>query len=268
MPSLNTTRIAQDLLEKGLLFSTPFSISQADQNEIIRHTVENNSIVDAENHHLDPFWLGLGLTSIPDKNIQELPAYLKGRWYYYMRMNSRMGWVWNESPAASLVQKLLIPLEPYFKCFTRVSVLLQIPNSALPPHRDLVPFNEYDNMDNPHFTLKGDKKLTYLGEDWLTRDPKNISDVSHVSQGYLNLKIPLSANPHSPGLPYIVYKGEKIYYNSQKKLLFLNEIDVEHGGDPVDFYRGVVFVDGIFNPNTFPQMPREQVLASTHPNWG
>jgi hypothetical protein len=254
-------------MDSGRLFSTPFAVSSQDQNAIIDYTLTHGSIIPAESNLIEPFWVGLGLTRILDANVPPMSDYMRGRWYYYMRLNSRVGWQWENNPATEVVRRLLQPLEPYFKCFTRATVILQIPNVALPAHRDLVPFNEYENMFSPHSTLPGDKKLTYVGEGWLAPEPNYKSDVSHASQGYLNLKIPISANPHSPGAPYINDRGEKYYYNSQNKILFINEVEIEHGGDPVDYYRGVVFVDGIFNPETFPLLPRECVQVAQAPSW-
>lgn len=252
--------IATLLLEKTLLFSTPFSISADTQNFLINAVLEDGHFLPPEEKEIQPFWVGLGLSHITDQSlINNVASENHGWWYYLSRLDPSISWTWNDHPAARVVQDLLSPLAPYFSRFTRVTIVIQRPGLALPAHRDIVVGDEYDFMQSPYSTYKGTSTLRFKGKEWFApADAKNYRDI-HKSQFYLNLKIPLSQRIDSPGKPFILMDGKKVSYSSNNNIFFLNEALIEHGGDPCSFYRGVVFVDGFLNLDKFADLPREKI---------
>ena len=252
---MNNKDWSEYFLQKELLFSSPYLISPSQQIAIIQYTLKYGKIIPSEQNIVPPFWIASGLTEIPEEKCRLIPPENLGWYYYYSRLDSSLGWKWLDTEITSVVQDVLAPLHHVYTNLTRVSVLIQRLNTQVPAHRDLVLGNEYKDMLSPYLTFSGKQTLTYEGESWLKNfaTPKNIS---HSSQKFLNLKIPISLSATSPGKPFIIYEGKKFYYNSRNRLFFLNEVEIEHGADPVDFYRGVVFVDGIFAQQHFTDQTR------------
>lgn len=251
-----------NIANSQFLFSTPFRISSQDQQDIIGDTLQTGSVVPiAEGFNAEPFWVSQGLTYVPESLISHVPKELHGRWTYLNRMNSELSWTWTDSDSAKIVKRVLEPLRPYFKCVTRVTVLVQRPHVPLSAHRDLVPFNEYENLLEASKTFWGDKRLRYEGDPWFKNFQTRHDCDLHRRQEFMNLKIPLSSRPGTPGRPYIQSPREKLYYDSEDHIFFLNEAEVEHGADAVEFHRGVVIVDGLFDETRFPELRRLPVRA-------
>ena len=50
-------------------------------------------------------------------------------------------------------------------------------------------------------------------------------------------------------------KGGTRYHDSSRRCLFFsNEVEVLHGADPTTFWRGVVFVNGILDPDAIDRL--------------
>jgi hypothetical protein len=263
-------QIADELMAKGMLYTLPFTIDRGDEKELVRLVVEANEVIEAEAHMTAPFWLGSGATHSPQMQREKLPGgklahlneYEFGRLAYYVRLRQDIEWEWIPNPIGRLCEKILKPLSPFLQKITRVSVLLQIPNMALPAHRDLVPGNTYGNMRDGHRTFWGQETHKYLGEEWLKTLPWSLEDGSHKQNQFLNLKIPISAE-EDPGQPFIVWNGQKLVYNTQKRAFLLNEVEMEHGADPVPFYRGVIFVDSLLNFEAISQVSKAPALIES-----
>ncbi len=253
--------IANALLDKDLLFASAFNICPDLQREIIRLTVNTGHDFPVEGDVVDPFWLGVGLTKIvnlPQEFKSTSPSFIE----YYCRLNERFYWEWVQHPIVPLVQELLSPISRFFLRFTRITVVLQKPGMHLWAHRDLVPGETYDNLQSEHLTFRGDRKLTFKGSPAFVKAFPDIITDSHSKQNYLNLKIPLSTDPYSPGAPFVIWNGTKISYSSQNQLFFLNEALIEHGADKVNHFRGVVFVDGFLNLRTWCELEKLPVRVS------
>lgn len=254
--------LKNEFQDKGFLWGTPYSISFDDQQKLIDYTLKHGWVVPSEMNVLPPFWVGMSLTDVPQEEKAHIPEEHRGRWMYLVRNRVELGWFWRDIEIAPIVQRALEPMKPYFSAFTRVTIFLQVPNQALPPHRDLLPGNEYRDMESSHLTFSGDKKLRYEGDPWFAEFDRFESNEFHRDQKFFNLKIPLSQNPNSPGKPYVIWQGKKYHYDSQGRFFFLNEVEIEHGADPVPFYRGVIFVDGTLNLKALENFPISTVEVS------
>jgi hypothetical protein len=180
-----------------------------------------------------------------------------GRWGYYARLDPDARWIWTESEASPLVRRLLEPVLPLYRRLTKVNVVLQIPGEALPRHRDLVYGNTYW-LASPHHWKSGPHRLTYEGEPWV-QNVAPIHSASHEEGRYLCLKIPLSERPDDAGSPYADVEGQRHYYTSRNRFFFLNEAEMLHGAEPVTFWRGVVFVNGILDADAIRRVPKRPV---------
>jgi hypothetical protein len=183
-----------------------------------------------------------------------------GRWAYQCRLDDSLRWRWLDDDAERRITGILAPIAPCFRLITRVNINLQIPGQDLPMHRDLVAGNAYDGLDSATHWRPGPHRLRYLGDAWLEQ-VRPLANREHGAAGYLAVKIPLSERDDDPGLPYIVHDNQKSYYSTDNRVFFLNEYEIYHGADPVDFWRGVVFVAGILEPARVAALGKRAVAA-------
>lgn len=224
----------------------PATITFQQQQEIINETKERGRISRA--YDSVPVWKSLTLTQVAINDISH-PTLNQ----YAIRLDERAQFEWNDDFKSShTVKEILEQVSPLYDKITRVVCLLQRPGFSLNRHRDLVPGNTYDKMINPLNVGVGDKELEYAGYARFFADIKMQPEQSniHARQHFMNLKIPLSEKEDDPGLPYVIYDEHKEYIKTNNHLYLLNEYECEHGADVVDFWRGVVFVDGFFNKST------------------
>jgi hypothetical protein len=254
---VNLSEISHELIESNLLYGLPFPIKKDLQRSIIQEVLKSGQILESENHITTPFWIAEGVTRVKAKapSASNLPNYEDGRLSYYLRLHDQVEWEWRDSPAAQLTQQALQSAQSLFFKMTRISVLLQIPGQPVPAHRDLVPGNTYESMRNEELTFLGDKRLPYKGESWLQDLKLPLKDGTHKKNNYMNFKLPLSESLDS-GQSYIIWNDQKLTYDSKDHGFLLNEVEMEHGADPVDFYRGVIFVDGFINPEALAKLDK------------
>lgn len=257
MPDKST--LGLDLLNQNILYRTPFSIDPSLQRAIINETLACGGVISSESDIIPPVWVGAGVAKIQHNTLNNPSVYQDGRLPYYLRLKEDVEWQWLNNKLASLVQQALSPAQKLFLRVTRVTVLLQIPGQAIPAHRDLIPGNTYEQMQSNDFTFLGDKTLPYLGESWLQDLALSFSTNSHEKNHFLNFKFPLSMQ-ESNGDAYIIWNNKKLIYDPQGHGFLLNEAYMEHGADIVDFYRGVIFVDGFIDTNYLSQMAKTPIL--------
>lgn len=169
------------------------------------------------------------------------------RWAYQCRLDDTLQWRWLDDDAGRRIDAILAPLAACFQVITRVNINLQVPGQLLPAHRDLVAGLEYDGLESPLHWKPGPHRVRYVGEPWLEH-VRPLANRDHRATGYYAVKIPLSERAGDPGLPFIIHNREKYYYTTDDRVFFLNEYEMYHGADPVDFWRGVVFVAGVLDP--------------------
>jgi hypothetical protein len=151
-----------------------------------------------------------------------------------------------------LVKSLLEPVEHLFTKLTRVAAFVQTPGMRIGAHRDLIPGNSYKHIQSPYSQKFGGYSGVYRGDPNLIVE----NNTRHPDQRYLNLKIPISSDPNNSGEPYIHNGKDKLYLKSNDCYYFINEYEIMHGCDPVNFYRGVIFIDGIINMDVLEQEPK------------
>jgi hypothetical protein len=204
-----------------------------------------------------PFWRLRIVRSVDPASVPEplrrwfateaAPDQTLNRWAYQCRLDDTLQWKWLDEEAGQRIAAILAPIASCFQLITRVSINLQIPGENLPMHRDLVAGNEYDGLESATHWRPGPHRLRYMGDAWLEH-VRPLANREHRANGYYAVRIPLSERADDPGLPYIVHDDIKYHYSTNGRVLFLNEYDVYHGADPVEFWRGVVFVAGILDP--------------------
>ena len=140
------------------------------------------------------------------------------------RFNTKLTWEWKNTPSAQLVKQLLSPLEDVIK-FTRVFALIRKPGEAAPTHTDIAYKHSYD--------------IGYATKANLTGN-----SIEHHTNNYAAIRIPLTELSGNNGMPYLYMNNKPYYYDAGNNFFVLDEVRNAHGADPVDFHRGVIFVDG------------------------
>jgi hypothetical protein len=247
------------LIDPRYLFATDVRVSRDDQLALIArgraHGFQYTGLYGGKS--TEPFWRlkvvrSVDQASVPEATLrwfatQATPDQSFARWAYQCRLDDTLQWRWLDDEAGQRITAILAPIASVFQLITRVNINLQLPGQTLPMHRDLVAGNEYDGLDSATHWRPGDRRLRYVGDPWLEQ-ARPLANRDHKAGGYYAVRIPLSERPDDPGLPYIVHDHTKMYYSTQDRVFFLNEYEVYHGADPVEFWRGVIFVAGILDP--------------------
>jgi len=216
-------------------FCINHAIDPGIQKEIIDLVVADGFTVESQ-----LFWLKYNVRSLVQSTV---PNSQGAQEDYFYRLDPTVGWFWENTPVTALVRPLITNIEYLFSKLTRVKIFVQKPGMEIPAHRDLVPGNEYKFLTDEFSSTIGSYCGIYKGHPKLVMEP----NTRHSEQKYLNLKIPLSTSEKNHGKPFIFVDGVKTYHSSKNRFYFLNEYEIFHGCDPVDFYRGVIFVDGILD---------------------
>ena len=243
---LHKDSISRDLKRCLQLFSLDSEFTIENQRAVIEWTRENGHVLPVENKKNKPFWLGSVLTSVDEAQMAHVPEEKRDRWMYQSRLRSDLNWNWKPGLATDLVKEALKPYDHLIEKITRVVVAIQIPGIEIRAHRDFAAGNTYHGMVGKHSTLAGSLELMYEGDEWLPGLQDIKPSDQHKQQKYLSLKIPISEK-EEPGRPYVLRDGVKIYYSSENHLFFLNEAEVLHGSEAVDYQRGLILVNGIFD---------------------
>ncbi len=247
------------LIDPRYLFATDVQISREDQLALIARGRSDGFQYTGlyGGKHTTPFWRLKIVRSVDPASLPESvlrwfateadPDQTFNRWAYQCRLDDTLQWRWLDADVGRRISAILAPLASCFQLITRVNINLQIPGENLPMHRDLVAGNEYDGLESETHWRPGTRRLRYVGDPWLEK-VRPLANREHKSGSYYAVKIPLSEHPDDPGLPYIIHDNIKRYYSTDNRVFFLNEYEVYHGADPVDFWRGVIFVAGILDP--------------------
>jgi len=257
-------------IDPRFLFATDVRVSREDQLALIaRGRSEGFQYTGLYNgKDTTPFWRLKVVRSVDPMSVPEPvlrwfateagPDQTFARWAYQCRLDDTLRWRWLDDDAERRITAILAPIAACFRLLTRVNILLQVPGQNLPAHRDLVAGNEYDGLASEAHWRPGPRRLRYTGDAWLEK-VRPLANRSHKDGGYFAVKIPLSERPDDPGLPYIVHGDQKWYYSTHDRVFFLNEYEVYHGSDAVDFWRGVIFVAGILDPERVQALEKRAV---------
>ena len=162
----------------------------------------------------------------------------EGRSARILRMDPTKDWEWKTDPLSQTVKRLVEPFVHHYSHLTRVELLIQKPGEAVYCHKDRITGQIYNGI------------VSTVGfeEDWEKYGPVcNADPTQHEKQRFFGGRLSLGACGKSYILQSISSRPEKVYYHYDNQFFFLNE-DVFHGADAVGFWRGVVFFDGIQNP--------------------
>jgi hypothetical protein len=238
----------ESLFSKRWLFSTDVGLSREEQSFLIDFCKERGTLSGPHPVTGELMWKGyLAHAPVFESMPTDLAPDHYGRWTYLARYDASLRWSWRDDSCRKIVESFMDKLNGIYKAVTRVNILLQRPGIPLVPHRDLRAGEFYPDMKRPEVNAIGTERLRYIGDAWFAHHAEKIEDSLHRDQKYLSLKVPLTERPGNPGNPFVVANQRKIFYDSLGNALFLNEAEMQHGADPVDFYRGVVFIDGILD---------------------
>ena len=221
-------------------FRLPYKIHPYHQDAIIEETVKLGSIDEDR-----PYFIRHEVRTL-------VPESIDGAYYgsmpptdadFFFRLNPVGEWQWLDNAAAEVLKPYHEMVRHLFVKLTRVKVFIQRPGHIIHPHRDLVPGNQYEGLDDPYTQAPGDFNGVYAGHPLIPTAP----NTRHADQKYLNLKVPLTSQPGNHGLPYLVWNGGRYFIDSRDHMYCINEVELLHGVEPVEFYRGIVFFDGIMD---------------------
>jgi hypothetical protein len=210
----------------------PFEIEASISQKIIDHVIKfANSdggfrTVHVTGQQQEAFWKAYRLRSFQqDVPFNGQPDH---RGEFWLRHRQDLKWTWIETDITSMVKKEIEKILPLYHFINRVMVLLQNPGTTVPMHKDRVAGSVYgDEVFKPEDPDVVITKNTY-----------------HQEQGNLCIKIPLTSRPGQVGDPVVEIDGQEYRYDVGRRFFLLNEVDMLHGAMPVDFYRGVIFIDG------------------------
>lgn len=235
-------------------FRLRYNIHQWTQDAIIAEAVAGGYT-----SKIQPFWLKYDVRSLDRDSIVGSYATEKAPGDFFYRLDPRAAWYWEDNGVALLVKPMIAEVGHLFTKVTRIKVFIQKPDMEIASHRDLMPGNNYRSIGGKYKPTVGVFNGTFVGHPNLHVEP----NTRHRDQKYLNLKIPLSADPGNPGKPFIIDKdGQKEYLVSDDCFYFLNEYEIFHGCDAVNFYRGVIFVDGMLNMEALEAEPKLDFYGS------
>ncbi len=223
-------------VSQDLAFKIPYRFHPYVQDAVIEEAIASGYVSDAQ-----PFWIKHDVRSLVSESVD-------GTWTekqpgdFFYRMDPRAEWFWEDNETAKMLKPTISQVQHLFTKMTRVKVFVQKPDMEIAAHRDLIAGNKYRFIKGPTKPSPGAYSGVYQGHPSLIVE----DNTRHSDQKYLALKIPVSADPVSGGRAYVIGDGKKKYLRAADYLYFLNEYEF-HGCDPVDFHRGVVFVDGILN---------------------
>ena len=155
------------------------------------------------------------------------------------RMDPTKEYEWGDDELSQMVKTLVDPFLFHYDHLTRVELLIQKPGTEVYCHTDKITGQIYeDGMACP----------PRYKDVWEEHGPLCKADPwQHKKQHYLGGRLALGPQGRSYFMESLI-PPEKIYYATQNLFFFLQE-NLYHGAEPVDFWRGVVFFDGIHNPD-------------------
>lgn len=151
------------------------------------------------------------------------------------RLDHTKEWSWFGDPMSLMVKELLEPFEKAYDHMTRVVLLIQRPGFAIPQHTDWITGQIYKNDE---VYIRPNDIKQWFG----VREECKANPYAHENQHFYGGRLALGQQSHS----YVVVDGQKTYYETGNEFFLLDE-KTPHGADSVDYWRGVVFVDGILN---------------------
>lgn len=157
-----------------------------------------------------------------------------GRAARLFRMDPTKEWKWKDDELSQTVKALVEPFVHHYSRLTRVELLIQKPGESVYCHKDRITGQSYDD---------GISIGTYAADWFRHAENCNADPLLHEQQHYLGGRLALGPE----GRSYLMDNQTKSYYTTKNEFFFLNE-DALHGADSVDFWRGVVFFDGVHNP--------------------
>lgn len=227
-----------------------FVLAEKEQNQIISSILDDRSqgALKAVDLSYD-FWLAKSLRHL---DISTVPSYYQNqkvsRVEFLFRHHPTPKWIWAESDLSHLVQAKLREFDKahpgVIQYMTRVKIHLQEPGRRVPFHRDLTAGHTY-NLKNELSTDPGPHSLRYKMSDWVRLEDFNLDFNLKSSHNGFSLKLPLSQRFGFYGKPLMFDQGV-CEYTSNGSYYLLNESQ-PHAADPVEYYRGLIFVDGIFD---------------------
>lgn len=134
-------------------------------------------------------------------------------------------------------------VEFLYKRLTRVKVILTVPKTCVPIHRDKVVNTNYDVIPY-QVQIKG-----LAGHDF------------HERNREWAIKIPLSERPHQYAGGLVNDRDRLYQYDPEGNFFAIKEVTISHGTQPVDYYRGVIFLDGILDPDALESQSSPMPLA-------
>lgn len=223
------------------------------QQEIIKDVVKQVNLGPNQRSPFDQsyeFWIArsvrhLNLNSIPEKYRNQKCSQLD----YLFRHHPQSEWTWSEDFLSEQIKLLLQPYLNFFLHPTRVKIHLQVKNSDVFMHRDLSAGQKYF-LKNELSTELGPKYIKYRMYPWVDLSDFELGR-NEDSYCRYSLKIPISENRLNYGLQFIAEPNsselKKYRYTTNGNVYFLDESEF-HGAEHVNHIRGLVFVDGILNP--------------------
>ena len=220
-------------------FRLEYKIQPQIQNAIIKEVLKSGYTTTEQ-----PFWVQHDVRSVDHSSLwgsyDDEPA---PRDFYY-RLYPQADWHWETNNITPLIMPLAMQVEHLFEKMTRIKVFIQKPGESIAAHRDLVPGNRYEHIGSAFEARLG----AYSGVYWGSRNLRMGENTRHRDQKYLNLKIPVSERLDDSGKSFIIAtNGVKRYLLADDNFYLLNEYEMFHGCDFVDFYRGVIFIDGLLD---------------------
>lgn len=172
-----------------------------------------------------------------------MPTNIDDKQCYYARLVPSVEWEWRDTPITEDVRREVAKIEHLFHRITRVIILLVNPGVTLKMHRDPVPANDYGS--GPYF----------MAPEVQDKTPNRY----HYANRFLSIKTVISTRPGTNGFPVLRLGDQEYSYDTGNSWFALNEIEMIHGARPVDFARGVLWVDGYINLDEYDALEKKPI---------
>lgn len=203
-----------------LPFCVPFALRQRLARAVVEHGKKSTMAHVGED----------GWTSLTCRQpITKLTETLDRATEYHARLDPRVDWDWIDTPVTDLCREIATPVLPLFRRVTRVVTILQNPGATVRMHRDPVAGNDYGG-----------------GALLMHEVPSNPANDWHEKNRRLSIKVIVTEREGDNGITVarLTADGEDYLYDTGDSFFAINEVDMFHGARPVDFHRGVFWLDG------------------------
>lgn len=162
---------------------------------------------------------------------------------YERRLDPSVSWRWRDGEAGELAAMEVHKVSHLFHAITRVTTVIPTPGTAVRLHYDVAPGNIYREGTNGAWA------------DRVVITPHR----HHNANRFLSIKLMITEKQEDYGETVIRWDGRDWLYSTRNRFFALNEVEMLHGARAVGHLRGVLWIDGWINLDTYDREARDLI---------